>query len=87
MSYQVKDMSMAPKGKKKIKWVQRHMPVLEHIKKEFQKLPKERMLVVFCELGTRSYEVACFLKGKGYREVYFLEGGLEANSWWTGENS
>jgi len=33
----VKDMSLAPKGKKKIKWVQRHMPVLEHIKAEFKK--------------------------------------------------
>lgn len=36
MSYDVKDMSLAPQGKKKISWVQRHMPVLEHIKKRFQ---------------------------------------------------
>jgi adenosylhomocysteinase len=36
MSYNVKDISLAPEGKKKIEWVQRHMPVLEHIKKEFQ---------------------------------------------------
>ena len=36
MSYDVKDMSLAPQGKKKIFWVQRHMPVLEHIKKRFQ---------------------------------------------------
>ncbi|MGB9937238.1 MAG: adenosylhomocysteinase [Methanobacterium sp.] len=33
----VKDMSLAPEGKKKIEWVQRHMPVLEHIKAEFEK--------------------------------------------------
>jgi adenosylhomocysteinase len=33
----VKDMSLAPEGKKKIEWVQRHMPVLEHIKVEFKK--------------------------------------------------
>jgi len=32
----VKDMSLSPEGKKKIKWVQRHMPVLEHIKTEFK---------------------------------------------------
>jgi len=32
----VKDMSLAKEGKKKIKWVQRHMPVLEHIKAEFK---------------------------------------------------
>jgi S-inosyl-L-homocysteine hydrolase len=36
MSYNVKDISLAPEGKKKIEWVQRHMPVLEHIKKEFK---------------------------------------------------
>ena len=36
MSYDVQDMSLAPQGKKKISWVQRHMPVLEHIKKRFQ---------------------------------------------------
>ena len=36
MSYNVKDISLAPEGKKKIDWVQRHMPVLEHIKKEFE---------------------------------------------------
>jgi adenosylhomocysteinase len=36
MSYNVKDISLAPEGKKKIDWVQRHMPVLEHIKEEFQ---------------------------------------------------
>jgi len=36
MSYKVKDISLAPKGKEKIEWVQMHMPVLEHIKKEFE---------------------------------------------------
>lgn len=33
----VKDISLAGEGKKKIEWVQRHMPVLEHIKAEFEK--------------------------------------------------
>ncbi|OPY23769.1 MAG: S-adenosyl-L-homocysteine hydrolase [Methanobacterium sp. PtaU1.Bin242] len=36
MTYNVKDMSLAPQGRKKIEWVQRHMPVLEHIKKKFE---------------------------------------------------
>lgn len=31
----VKDMSLAKEGIRKIEWVQRHMPVLEHIKKEY----------------------------------------------------
>lgn len=35
MTYDVKDIKLAPQGKKKIEWVQRHMPVLEHIKEKF----------------------------------------------------
>ena len=37
MPYKVKDMELAPQGIKKIEWVQRHMPVLETIKKRFKK--------------------------------------------------
>ncbi len=36
MTYNVKDITLAPEGEKRIKWVQRHMPVLEHIKKRFE---------------------------------------------------
>lgn len=32
----IKDMSLAKEGIRKIEWVQRHMPVLEHIKKEYE---------------------------------------------------
>ena len=49
MSYNVKDMSLAPEGKRKIDWVQRHMPVLEHIKKEFQEeKPFEGITIASC---------------------------------------
>lgn len=42
----VKDMSLAKEGIRKIEWVQRHMPVLEHIKKNMKKLnlSKESLL-------------------------------------------
>ncbi len=36
MTYDIKDINLAPEGEKKIKWVQRHMPVLETIKKQFE---------------------------------------------------
>ncbi|ADP77766.1 adenosylhomocysteinase [Methanothermus fervidus DSM 2088] len=49
MSYKVRDISLAPKGKKRIKWVQRHMPVLEKIKKEFRdKKPLEGITIGSC---------------------------------------
>lgn len=45
----VKDMSLADEGIKKIKWVQKHMPVLEHIKKEFEKTkPFEGITIGSC---------------------------------------
>ncbi len=37
MTYDIKDINLAPQGEKKIKWVQRHMPVLESIKEQFKK--------------------------------------------------
>jgi adenosylhomocysteinase len=37
MPYKVKDIELAPQGVKKIEWVQKHMPVLETIKKRFEK--------------------------------------------------
>jgi adenosylhomocysteinase len=49
MSYNVKDMSLAPEGKKRIEWVQRHMPVLEHIKKEFvEEKPFKGITIASC---------------------------------------
>jgi len=35
--YCIKDINLAPEGEKKIDWVSRFMPVLQHIRKEFEK--------------------------------------------------
>lgn len=49
MAYDIKDISLAPQGEKKIKWVQRHMPVLESIKKEFEETkPFEGITIGSC---------------------------------------
>lgn len=49
MTYDVKDISLAPQGKMKIEWVQRHMPVLEHIKKKFiEEKPFEGVTIGSC---------------------------------------
>lgn len=45
----VKNMNLADDGIKKIKWVQKHMPVLEHIKKEFERTkPFEGITIGSC---------------------------------------
>ncbi len=49
MPYNVKDISLAPSGEEKIEWVQRHMPVLEHIKREFEeKKPFKGITIASC---------------------------------------
>lgn len=49
MTYDVKDISLAPQGEKKIEWVQRHMPVLEYIKKKFtEEKPFEGITIGSC---------------------------------------
>ena len=45
----VKNMALADEGIRKIKWVQKHMPVLEHIKKVFrEEKPFEGMTIGSC---------------------------------------
>lgn len=45
----VRDMSLADEGIRKIEWVQKHMPVLEHIKKEFERTkPFEGITIGAC---------------------------------------
>lgn len=45
----VKDMSLAKEGRMKIGWVQRHMPVLEHIKADFnEKKPFKGITIGSC---------------------------------------
>ena len=43
----VKDMALAKEGIRKIEWVQKHMPVLEHIKQEYlETQPFKALLLV-----------------------------------------
>ena len=37
MDYDVKDLGLAKKGKLRIEWAGRFMPVLDHIRKKFKK--------------------------------------------------
>lgn len=41
-------------------------------------LPREQPVMLICAVGGRSYVAAKVLSKMGYREVYNLEGGLEA---------
>lgn len=67
MVYEVKDMSLAGEGKRRIAWVQKHMPVLEHIKKEFQEIkPFEGMVIGSClHLEPKTINLGLTLKEGG----------------------
>lgn len=41
-------------------------------------LNKEQPIAVYCEVGQRSYQVFEMLQEKGFKEVYHLEGGINA---------
>jgi len=46
--------------------------------KQLQELPKDAMIVLMCHHGVRSMSAASQLVGAGYRNVFNLEGGIDA---------
>lgn len=46
------------------------------VEKNLNSLPKTGKLIIYCRTGRRSASVADFLAGKGYTNVYNLEGGI-----------
>lgn len=49
---------------------------LSELAQRWVELPTDAKLITVCELGVRSYEAACMLRGKGLSGVSYLEGGL-----------
>lgn len=45
---------------------------------QFEALPKDRALFVFCRTGRRSARVCTLMRNAGFTEVYNMEGGLTA---------
>ncbi|MEW5762458.1 MAG: FAD-dependent oxidoreductase [Bacillota bacterium] len=52
---------------------------LGELRARLDELPRNKEIVVVCPQGLRSYEAQCTLRGAGFEEVRFLEGGL--NTW------
>jgi len=65
--FKVRDISLAPEGKRKIDWVSRFMPVLNSIEKEFkEEKPLERMKIACClHLEMKTAYLALVLKAGG----------------------
>ncbi len=56
----------------------RHVP-LGNLRSRLREIPRERMIVVICSLGLRSYEASRVLAANGFADVVVLDGGL--HSW------
>ncbi|TWJ18018.1 rhodanese-like domain-containing protein [Geobacter argillaceus] len=46
------------------------------IERRYFEVPKDRPVVVYCAVGSRSGPVADFLEKKGYRQVYNMKDGI-----------
>ncbi len=51
---------------------------MRFIPNRLSELPKDRLIVAYCTVGARSYQVAEFLLERGYGEVKNLRGGIIA---------
>ena len=65
--FKVKDISLAPEGKRRIDWVSRFMPVLNSIEKEFREKKPLRGLKIACclHLEMKTAYLALVLKSSG----------------------
>lgn len=53
------------------------LPFWNIMKGEFN-LPKDRPILLICAVGGRSYAAGQILAQKGYKEIYNLQGGIDA---------
>ncbi len=49
---------------------------LGRLRGQLEQLPKDRLIVPFCKISLRGYEAARILKGAGFEQVAYLEGGV-----------
>ena len=55
----------------------RLVPIDQFVKR-LSEVPKDRPLLVYCAVGSRSAQVVNYLTRKGYPEIYNLTGGIYA---------
>ena len=53
-----------------------HLVPIDQVQGRLGELPKDRPILVYCAVGARSSQVASFLAGRGYPEVYNMSGGV-----------
>jgi rhodanese-related sulfurtransferase len=55
-----------------------HLIPIDQLLNRLGELPKDRPILVYCAVGSRSAQVSGYLARQGYPEVYNLNGGISA---------
>ena len=55
-----------------------HLIPIDQVTQRLDEIPKNRPVIVYCAVGSRSAQVFNYLTRRGYQEVYNLEGGIYA---------
>lgn len=55
-----------------------HLIPIDEVMQRLAELPRDRPILVYCAVGSRSAQVFNFLARRGYPEVYNLDGGIYA---------
>lgn len=50
---------------------------IKDLRKRLNDIPKNKEIITLCALGLRSYEALRILEGAGFKDVKFMEGGME----------
>jgi len=53
-----------------------HLIPIDQLVNRLPELPKDRPILVYCAVGSRSAQVVSYLARQGYPEVYNLSGGI-----------
>jgi rhodanese-related sulfurtransferase len=48
------------------------------LRRRLAELPKDKKIVPFCKISLRGYEAQTLLTGAGFKDVQFMDGGIEA---------
>jgi phage shock protein E len=55
-----------------------HLIPIDQVGKRLAEIPRDRPVLVYCAVGSRSAQVYSYLARRGYPEVYNLDGGIYA---------
>jgi len=55
-----------------------HLIPIDQFVKRLEEVPRDRTVLVYCAVGSRSAQVVNYLARQGYPEIYSLSGGIYA---------